>query len=115
MASDDEWDISQTLIPSGTDTPLNESSEDEHVSKKIKKTISTGSSSKKSKARQENVASEEIGDWTNTEGFDLVHLDGDDESFIAAQQAASNRKSSNLKGRTVRKGGGFQAMGGCSL
>jgi ATP-dependent RNA helicase DDX54/DBP10 len=35
----------------------------------------------------------------------------DDEAFIAAQQAASNRKSSNLKGRTVKKGGGFQAMG----
>ncbi|KIW60026.1 hypothetical protein PV05_00278 [Exophiala xenobiotica] len=35
----------------------------------------------------------------------------DDEAIIAAQQAASNRKGSNLKGRTVRKGGGFQAMG----
>jgi ATP-dependent RNA helicase DDX54/DBP10 len=34
-----------------------------------------------------------------------------DETFIAAQQAASNRKASNLKGRTVKKGGGFQAMG----
>ncbi len=38
--------------------------------------------------------------------------DGDgDEAFIAAQQAASNRKASNLKGRSVKKGGGFQAMG----
>ncbi|KAF2094908.1 ATP-dependent RNA helicase dbp10 [Rhizodiscina lignyota] len=36
---------------------------------------------------------------------------GDDASFIAATQAASNRKSSNLKGKTVKKGGGFQAMG----
>ncbi|EXJ84201.1 ATP-dependent RNA helicase dbp10 [Capronia epimyces CBS 606.96] len=35
----------------------------------------------------------------------------DDETIIAAQQAASNRKGSNLKGRTVKKGGGFQAMG----
>ena len=35
----------------------------------------------------------------------------DDETFIAAQQAASNRKASNLKGKTVRKGGGFQVMG----
>lgn len=35
----------------------------------------------------------------------------DDEAFIALQQAASFRKSSNLKGRTVKKGGGFQAMG----
>ncbi|OJD15213.1 ATP-dependent RNA helicase DBP10 [Emergomyces pasteurianus Ep9510] len=39
--------------------------------------------------------------------------DGDngDEVFIAAQQAAANRKASNLKGRTVKKGGGFQSMG----
>lgn len=35
----------------------------------------------------------------------------DDEAFIAATQAASNRKASNLKGHTVKKGGGFQAMG----
>ena len=41
-------------------------------------------------------------------------LDGDsdgDEAFIAAEQAASNRKGLNLKGKTVKKGGGFQAMG----
>jgi ATP-dependent RNA helicase DDX54/DBP10 len=35
----------------------------------------------------------------------------DDDAFIAAQQAASNRKTSNLKGKSVKKGGGFQAMG----
>lgn len=35
----------------------------------------------------------------------------DDEAIIAAHQAASNRKSSNLKGRTVKKGGAFQSMG----
>ena len=35
----------------------------------------------------------------------------DDEAFIALQQAASFRKNTNLKGRTVKKGGGFQAMG----
>lgn len=34
-----------------------------------------------------------------------------DEAFIAAKQAASNRKASNLKGKSVKKGGGFQAMG----
>ncbi|KAL6248346.1 ATP-dependent RNA helicase dbp10 [Rhinocladiella similis] len=34
-----------------------------------------------------------------------------DEAVIAAQLAASNRKGTNLKGRTVKKGGGFQAMG----
>lgn len=37
--------------------------------------------------------------------------DEDDEAFIAAQQTSANRKGSNLKGRTVKKGGGFQAMG----
>ncbi|KAI9705405.1 MAG: ATP-dependent RNA helicase dbp10 [Candelina mexicana] len=34
-----------------------------------------------------------------------------DEAYIATKQAASNRKASNLKGRSVKKGGGFQAMG----
>lgn len=37
--------------------------------------------------------------------------DEDDEAFIAEQQTSANRKSANLKGRTVKKGGGFQAMG----
>ncbi|KAG5946581.1 ATP-dependent RNA helicase dbp10 [Claviceps sorghi] len=45
--------------------------------------------------------------------LDNVHAAADDgdEAFIALQQAASYRKNSNLKGRTVKKGGGFQAMG----
>jgi ATP-dependent RNA helicase DDX54/DBP10 len=44
--------------------------------------------------------------------LDFGDEDGsDDEAFIAATQAASNRKASNLKGKTVKKGGGFQAMG----
>jgi ATP-dependent RNA helicase DDX54/DBP10 len=43
-------------------------------------------------------------------GPDPGNEDGD-EAFIALQQAASFRKASNLKGRTVKKGGGFQAMG----
>ena len=34
----------------------------------------------------------------------------DDEAFIAAKQAASNRKAANVKG-TGKKGGGFSAMG----
>lgn len=38
--------------------------------------------------------------------------DGDgDEKFIAARLRGANRKSSNLHGKTVKKGGGFQAMG----
>jgi ATP-dependent RNA helicase DDX54/DBP10 len=41
-----------------------------------------------------------------------LESDGEgDEAFIAAKQAASNRKSSNVKGKSVKKGGGFQAMG----
>lgn len=37
--------------------------------------------------------------------------DSEDEAFIASHQASANRKAANLKGRTVKKGGGFQAMG----
>jgi ATP-dependent RNA helicase DDX54/DBP10 len=41
-----------------------------------------------------------------------LESDGDgDEEFIASQQAASNRKAANVKGKSVKKGGGFQAMG----
>ncbi|KAI4138087.1 MAG: hypothetical protein L6R39_006971 [Caloplaca ligustica] len=35
----------------------------------------------------------------------------DDAGFIADALATSNRKASNLKGKSVKKGGGFQAMG----
>lgn len=83
-----------------------------------------------SPARSENdfdIGSALVGDDVDS---DLPHFDGqdeglqygdldvmaegsgiDDEAIIAAQQAASNRKGANLKGRTVKKGGGFQAMG----
>ncbi|KAG9235843.1 ATP-dependent RNA helicase dbp10 [Amylocarpus encephaloides] len=41
-----------------------------------------------------------------------LESDGEgDEAFIAAQQSASNRKAANVKGKSVKKGGGFQAMG----
>ncbi|KAF2791612.1 DEAD/DEAH box helicase [Melanomma pulvis-pyrius CBS 109.77] len=47
-------------------------------------------------------------------GVDL-DIDGDDgsddETFIAAKQAASNRKAANVKGKTGKKAGAFQAMG----
>lgn len=50
-----------------------------------------------------------------TSGNDLNVMSSDsgedDEAIIAKQMAASNRKSTNLKGRTVKKGGGFQVMG----
>lgn len=55
----------------------------------------------------------EIEAWDAGGILDLgLESDGEgDGAFIAAQQAASNRKASNLKGKTVKKGGGFQAMG----
>ncbi|KAK6079714.1 DEAD/DEAH box helicase [Seiridium cupressi] len=37
--------------------------------------------------------------------------DDGDAAFIALKQAASFRKNSNVKGNSVKKGGGFQAMG----
>lgn len=43
--------------------------------------------------------------------LDIGGDDGsDDEAFIAAKQAASDRKGANL-GKSIKKGGGFQAMG----
>jgi ATP-dependent RNA helicase DDX54/DBP10 len=52
-------------------------------------------------------------------GFDAADLldgeDGEDgegdEAFIALKQAAAFRKNTNLKGNSLKKGGGFQAMG----
>ena len=46
----------------------------------------------------------------NTAADDDSDGDGDEE-FIAARQRSSNRKASNLQGKSVKKGGGFQAMG----
>lgn len=43
--------------------------------------------------------------------FNAAEGSDDDEAFIALQQAASFRKTSNIKGKSVKKGGGFQAMG----
>lgn len=43
--------------------------------------------------------------------LDFLGEDDGDAAFIANQQASANRKGANLKGRTVKKGGGFQAMG----
>ncbi|KAK4156523.1 ATP-dependent RNA helicase dbp-10 [Chaetomidium leptoderma] len=47
---------------------------------------------------------------------DILHTaaDGDsdgDAAFIELQQRRSNRKSANVQGKSVKKGGGFQAMG----
>lgn len=58
-------------------------------------------------------SAKQVGDLDAGGILDLaLESDGDgDEAFIAAQQAASNRKSSSVKGKSVKKGGGFQAMG----
>jgi ATP-dependent RNA helicase DDX54/DBP10 len=53
----------------------------------------------------------DFGDLLNTGGDGDSDDGGDDEAFIAMQQRKSNRKSSNLQGKSVKKGGGFQAMG----
>lgn len=50
-------------------------------------------------------------DFLGEAGAGVSGSDEDDEAFIAEQQTSANRKSANLKGRTVKKGGGFQAMG----
>ena len=49
----------------------------------------------------------------NFEDVDPVTSDGNDQdaAFIASLQTASNRKSSALKGRSVKRGGAFQSMG----
>lgn len=62
----------------------------------------------------ENAGSRKVSTAANDQNInDILDASDDDgdEAFIAAQQAASNRKGSNLKGKTVKKGGGFQQMG----
>jgi len=87
-ASENEFDITKSLF--------NEDSDDE--------TFATGTA----KSRKD-------GEELNAGGILDLALesdgDGDDAAFIAAQQSASNRKASNVKGKSVKKGGGFQAMG----
>lgn len=63
-------------------------------------------SDKKSK---KNAAQNDIG-FDFLDGEDGGEDDGD-AAFIALKQAASFRKTGNLKGKSVKKGGGFQAMG----
>ena len=89
--SDDEWDISKSLLPA-RDVHSDDLSGDDH-------------NRDHDHAPNETKAShDDIGAY--------LDVNGDDEAFIATQQSASNRKASNLKGRSVKKGGGFQAMGG---
>ncbi|KAJ9627725.1 ATP-dependent RNA helicase dbp10 [Taxawa tesnikishii (nom. ined.)] len=45
------------------------------------------------------------------EDLGLMSDGDDDEAFIAAQQAAVNRRATVLKGKNAKKSGGFQSMG----
>ncbi|KAI1749905.1 ATP-dependent RNA helicase DBP10 [Xylaria castorea] len=51
----------------------------------------------------------DVGDLLD--GDDGGNEDDGDEAFIALKQAAAFRKNTNLKGTTLKKGGGFQSMG----
>lgn len=66
---------------------------------------------KQNKGQADNAEDFDFDGLLNTGGDDGADDDGGDEAFIALQQAASFRKASNLKGKSVKKGGGFQAMG----
>ncbi|KAI1639799.1 P-loop containing nucleoside triphosphate hydrolase protein [Biscogniauxia mediterranea] len=71
-----------------------------------------GTNEKSKKAAVQNGFSFDAGDFLDDIGNGHGGEDGqDDETFIALKQAASFRKASNLTGKTVKKGGGFQAMG----
>ncbi|PYI11805.1 DEAD-domain-containing protein [Aspergillus sclerotiicarbonarius CBS 121057] len=86
--SENEFDITNALFQNDSD------SDNEPAVKQSK--------------RQPKAAAPQQLDFLGVEGDDD---DEDDEAFIAETQASANRKASNLKGRTVKKGGGFQVMG----
>ncbi|OXV11269.1 hypothetical protein Egran_00969 [Elaphomyces granulatus] len=84
VASENEFDISQALVE-------DDGSEVESFTKLKSRTISTA--------------------HLDMLGEQDTESENDDGAYIAAHQAAANRKASNLKGRAVKKGGGFHAMG----
>jgi len=86
-ASENEVDISRALFNDGSSFGSDDESRAQHPDRKARM-----------------LASGEIPDLEGD-------YSSDDAGFIAETQAASNRKAANLKGRTVKKGGGFQAMG----
>lgn len=93
-ASENEFDITNALFQNESDSDSD-----------------TGHKKKSSRPQKKTVPTDQNLDFLGgqTGGYDE---DGeDDEAFIAAQQTSANRKGANLKGRTVKKGGGFQAMG----
>ncbi|KAK3174340.1 ATP-dependent RNA helicase dbp10 [Lepraria neglecta] len=86
-ASENEVDISRALFKDGSSVGSDDEVETQHPDRK---------------ARMLGP-----GEMPDLEG----DYSSDDAGFIAETQAASNRKAANLKGKTVKKGGGFQAMG----
>ncbi|MCJ1411624.1 ATP-dependent RNA helicase dbp10 [Ptychographa xylographoides] len=86
-ASENEVDISGALVADFSDTGSEDGADSQHPDRKARM---------------------QAGEGMPDLGFESG---SDDADFIAATQAASNRKASNVKGRSVKKGGGFQAMG----
>ena len=86
-ASENEIDISKVLFHDDSSASSDHEAQTQHPDRKARM-LATG-------------------DMPDLEG----DFSSDDAGFIAETQAASNRKTSNIKGRSVKKGGGFQAMG----
>ena len=84
-ASENEVDISRSLFDNAHDSTSEDEAPIQHPDRKAR--------------------------MQDTECMLDVESESDDAAFIAETQAASNRKASNVKGRSVKKGGGFQAMG----
>ena len=106
--SEIEHDISRALLPDSGSS--DESAGDDDARLSIHKSAGARTTSK-------NHGKAPAGSFEDWSIFDTAQ-DGDeddDSGFIATHQAASNRKASNLKGRSVKKGGGFQAMGMSSV
>lgn len=86
-ASENEVDISKALFNDGSSAGSDNELQAQHPDRKARMLAP--------------------GEMPNLEG----DYSSDDAGFIAETQAASNRKTTNIKGRSVKKGGGFQAMG----
>ena len=87
VASENEIDISRVLFTGGSSAGSDDEAEFQHPDRKAR-------------MLQPGEIPDLEGDYSS-----------DDAGFIAETQAASNRKAANVKGRSVKKGGGFQAMG----
>ena len=85
--SENEIDITKTLFGDGSSSDSEDGSAQQHPDRKARMLA------------PESMLDLEAGS------------DSDDAGFIAETQAASNRKASNLKGKSAKKGGDFQAMG----